>query len=202
MSNDEWLSDEEIIERWERQDKERASRSGKKHAANADDEGGAGGEKGRKPKQADILIGIADNAALFHTPAPDDDAFADIAINGHRETHRVRGRIFRGWLRHKYFELTGSACNSEALQAAIDTIEAKARYKGPEQRVHIRIALAPTTPYISILVISLGRRSKQRHRAGRLSMIHPYASHARKARSHCRPRNVAAQLICSGLFAI
>ena len=150
MSNDEWLSDEEIIERWERQDKERASRSGKKHAANADDEGGAGGEKGRKPKQADILIGIADNAALFHTPAPDDDAFADIAINGHRETHRVRGRIFRGWLRHRYFELTGSACNSEALQVAIDTVEAKARYKGPEQRVHIRIAGTDDAIYIDL----------------------------------------------------
>src|SRR6516225_3953086 len=126
MSNDEWLNDEEIIERWEQQDKERASRSGKKNAADADDEAGTGGEKGHKPKQADILIGIADEAALFHTPVPDDDAFADVVINGHRETHRVRGRIFRKWLRFKYFELTSSACNSEALQVTIDTVEAKA----------------------------------------------------------------------------
>jgi hypothetical protein len=150
MSTDEWLSDEEIIGRWEQQGKERTSRSGKKHSADADDEGGTGDEKGRKPKQADILIGVADNAALFHTPAPDDDAFADVVINGHRETHRVRGRIFRGWLRHKYFELTGSACNSEALQVTIDTVEAKARYKGPEQPVHIRIAGTDDAIYIDL----------------------------------------------------
>jgi hypothetical protein len=49
------------------------------------------GEK--RQKQADILIGLADAATLFHTPAPDRDAFADIIVGGHRETHRIRGQV-------------------------------------------------------------------------------------------------------------
>src|SRR5215813_10027985 len=54
----------------------------------------------KRRKQADILIELAAAATLFHT-APDCDAFADITIDGHRETHRVRGQAFRRWLRHQ-----------------------------------------------------------------------------------------------------
>jgi hypothetical protein len=68
-----------------------------KIAADADDtddetdagEGEPADERKPKLKQADILMGIANAAALFHTPAPDSDAFAEITIGGHRETLRV-----------------------------------------------------------------------------------------------------------------
>ena len=39
---------------------------------------------GRGPKQADILIEMANSAELFH--APDGTGFADLDIGGHRET--------------------------------------------------------------------------------------------------------------------
>ena len=39
---------------------------------------------GRGPTQADILIELAESAALFHTP--DRTGFADLDIDGHRET--------------------------------------------------------------------------------------------------------------------
>ena len=42
------------------------------------------GDSGRGPTQADILIEIAASAELFH--APNGTAFADLEINGHRET--------------------------------------------------------------------------------------------------------------------
>ena len=113
-------------------------------------EAGTGGEKGRKLKQADILIGIADNATLFHTPAPNADAYADIMIDGHRETHRIRGTGFRRWLRHQYFKETGNGCNSEAMQVAIETIAAKAQFEGKECAVHIRTAKHGRAIYIDI----------------------------------------------------
>jgi hypothetical protein len=97
------------------------------------------GEK--RPKQADVLIGIAAAAAtLFHSPAPDCDAFADININGHRETHRIRGAAFRQWLRHQYFRKAKAGVNSDALQVATETIAAKAMFEGDEHEVHCRIA--------------------------------------------------------------
>jgi hypothetical protein len=45
---------------------------------------------GRGPTQADILIGLAQTAELFHTT--DGAGFADLDINGHRETWPIRGK--------------------------------------------------------------------------------------------------------------
>ena len=114
----------------------------RRHAKNQND------KHPRRPKQADILIGLAKSAKLFHAPAPNADAYADIMIDGHRETHRVRGAGFRRWLRHQFFKQTGSGCNSEAMQTAIETIAAMAQFEGKECAVHIRIAKHGDAIYI------------------------------------------------------
>ncbi len=92
---------------------------------------------GRGPTQADILIELAEGAALFHTP--DGAGFADLDINGHRETWAIRTKGFRRWLARRFFEETGGAPSSEALQSALNVIEAKAHFDGPERIVHIRV---------------------------------------------------------------
>lgn len=97
----------------------------------------AGDDSGRGPKQADLLIELAQEAELFHSP--DASAFADLVVNGHRETWPVRTKGFRRWLARRFFEATGGAPNSEALQSALNVIEAKAHFDGPEREVHIRI---------------------------------------------------------------
>jgi hypothetical protein len=51
---------------------------------------------GRGPIQADILIGLAQTANLFHVA--DGVGFADPGINAHRETWPIRARGFRRWL--------------------------------------------------------------------------------------------------------
>ncbi len=56
----------------------------------------SGDTGGRGPTQADILIDLAQNAELFHTP--DGTGFADLDINGHRETWPIRLRASAaGW---------------------------------------------------------------------------------------------------------
>ena len=92
---------------------------------------------GRGPPQADILIDIAQAAELFHTP--DGTGFADLDIGGHRETWPIRSKGFRRWLARRYFEQTDGAPNSEALQAALNVIEARAHFDAPERVVHIRV---------------------------------------------------------------
>ena len=109
-----------------------------------------GQNTGRARKQSDILIALAQTASLFHTPAPDSDAFADIMIGGHRETHRIRLKGFREWLRHQYFKLTNSGCNFDAMQVAIETIAAKAQYEGDARTVHVRVADHGGDIYIDI----------------------------------------------------
>jgi hypothetical protein len=96
-----------------------------------------GETSGRGPKQADVLIELAQTAELFHTP--DGTGFADLGINGHRETWPIRSRGFRRWLARQFFEATQGAPSSEALQSALNVIEAKAHFDAPERIVHVRV---------------------------------------------------------------
>ncbi|MGD9885634.1 MAG: hypothetical protein AB7U95_36595 [Reyranella sp.] len=95
------------------------------------------GDAGRGPTQADILIDFAQTAELFH--APDGTGFADLGINGHRETWPIRAKGFRRWLARRFFEATEGAPSSEALQSALNVIEAKAHFDAPERIVHVRV---------------------------------------------------------------
>jgi len=96
------------------------------------------GDAGRRgPTQADILIELAQTAGLFH--APDGTGFADLDINCHRETWPIRAKGFRRWLARRFFEATQGAPSSEALQSALNVIEAKAHFDAPERIVHVRV---------------------------------------------------------------
>src|ERR1035437_3687067 len=98
----------------------------------------SGYEAESDPSQADILVDLASAADLFHMP--DSTAYADFEINGHRETWPVRGKGFKRWLTRRYYEETGSAPNSESLNAALNVIESKAHYNAPEREVFTRVA--------------------------------------------------------------
>jgi hypothetical protein len=76
--------------------------------------------------------------SLFHDP--NGTAFADLEIDGHRETWPIRSRQFRHWLRRRYYEETGSAASAEAIRAALDLLEARAQFDAAERPVHIRLA--------------------------------------------------------------
>jgi hypothetical protein len=99
---------------------------------------GVNGEKGgRRPTHADILIDLAQSVELFH--APDGTGFADLDIKGHRETWPIRAKGFRRWLARRFFETTRGAPSSEALQSALNVIEAKAHFDAPERVVQVRV---------------------------------------------------------------
>jgi len=99
--------------------------------------GESGDAGGRGPKQADILIELAQSAELFHSP--DGTGFADLDINGHRETWPIRAKGFRRWLARRFFEATQGAPSSEALASALNVIEAKAHFDAPEREVYVRV---------------------------------------------------------------
>ena len=103
----------------------------------AEEGGNARGASGRGPTQADILLELTQAAELFHMP--DGTGYADIDINGHRETWPIRAKGFRSWLARRFFEATQGAPSSEALQSALNVIEAKAQFDGLERIVHLRV---------------------------------------------------------------
>jgi hypothetical protein len=75
---------------------------------------------------------------LFHTPS--GTAFADIPVKDHQETWPIRSKRFRSWLRRGYYEATGEAASAPAVRSALDHLEARAQFDGPERAVCIRTA--------------------------------------------------------------
>jgi hypothetical protein len=85
-----------------------------------------------------MLIALTEAAELFHTP--NGTAYADLPIDGHRETWPVRSARCRAWLRRLYFEATGDAPDARALSATLNLLEARAQFEGPERNIHLRVA--------------------------------------------------------------
>jgi hypothetical protein len=85
-----------------------------------------------------MLIDTALYQELFHTPA--GTAFADILVDGHRETWPIRSNRFQGWLRRRYYQATGDAASTAEIRSAFDLFEARAQFDGPERAVHVRTA--------------------------------------------------------------
>jgi hypothetical protein len=104
----------------------------------------------RKPvKQADIIIRLArENANLFHTA--DWTAFADVRVENHRETLAARSRGFKLWLTREYHRACHGAPNSDAMQCALNALEAVARFDGPEHQLNLRIAGENDKIYIDV----------------------------------------------------
>jgi hypothetical protein len=85
-----------------------------------------------------MLTAFGHCGELFHTAT--GTAFANILVNGHRETWPIRSKRFRGWLRRCYYQATGEAASAAAIRSALDLLEARAQFDGPERAVHIRTA--------------------------------------------------------------
>ena len=134
--------------KWIGDGSKRARKSG--HA----DPGSNGASKKRsrddRKTQAQTLIDIVteDGVELFHTP--DGKEFADVPVDGHRETWSLSSRGFRRWLKRKFYERTEGAPNSDAMSTAIGVIEAMAHHDGPEREVQLRIAHCGCRIYLDL----------------------------------------------------
>jgi hypothetical protein len=86
----------------------------------------------------DVLLNVASAARLFH--AGDGTGFADLIIDGHRETWPLRSKRFQAWLRQQYYERTWDAPSPAALNTALNVLEAQAQFDGPQHKVSVRVA--------------------------------------------------------------
>jgi hypothetical protein len=102
----------------------------------------------RTPTQFEILISVAGDCELFH--APNGVGFADIDVDGHRETWQIRSKSFRRWLLRRFYLETGRTPNAEVLKSAIDLLEARAQFDAPERSVFVRIGSAEGKIYLDL----------------------------------------------------
>jgi hypothetical protein len=112
--------------------------------------GSTGQGKDERQSQSQVLIEIAtrDDVELFHSP--DGTTYADINVDGHRETWPTKSSSFRRWLRRSFYEQTGGAPNSEAMSTATQLIEARAQFDGDARFVFVRVAADGDTIYVDL----------------------------------------------------
>ncbi|KAI93427.1 hypothetical protein T281_16735 [Rhodomicrobium udaipurense JA643] len=112
---------------------------------------GDGGEDGEGKSQPQRLLALAEEGVeLFHDA--DDEAFATVIEGKRRFTSRVDGRAFKSALLQRFHREHGIAPSDEPLRTAVRTLEARARFDGPEREVALRIARGEGT-----ILINLGR---------------------------------------------
>lgn len=108
-------------------------------------------QSGGKKSQATLLIELAEGLELFHDP--DGTGFAIVPHAGARRVLAIRrgGRDgFKDFLQLKYLELTGKGASSQAMQDAVDTIDARARLQAPERTTHLRVAWLGDRIYLDL----------------------------------------------------
>ena len=95
----------------------------------------------KRESQATAMVRLAREAGidLWHTPA--GDAYITIALSDHhREHHPTASRGTRDYLTRIFYEDSGKAPNTTALQAAIGTLTSIARFDGEQHEAHVRVA--------------------------------------------------------------
>jgi len=101
-----------------------------------------------KKTSGELLLEIAEQGHYFHTP--DKVAYVDVSINGVRHTLPLRGKDFKGWLRHQYFCIHGKGIGSEILNQVLGVLEAKACFEGGTRDVYLRLAWHQDKIYLDL----------------------------------------------------
>jgi hypothetical protein len=128
----------------------------------------------------DALLNVATAARLFH--ASDGTGFADLIIDGHRETWPLRSKRFGAWLRQQYYERTWDAPSPAALNTALNVLEAQAEFDGPQRKVSIRLAEQDGLIYLDLADefwrLYRNRRQRMADRRGPSHQVPPQRRHA------------------------
>lgn len=84
-----------------------------------------------KETQSDVLISSGSAAKLFCDDI--EEKYAAVDVNGHKEVYKINSKKFKMWLTKKYYDETGKAPGSDAMNQALGIFEMKAMYGGDER---------------------------------------------------------------------
>ncbi len=105
-----------------------------------DDESADGESEHSKPSQADKLLNLVlgEDIELFHDQLR--DGYVRIRIKDHYETCSCRSKQVRQHLARLSWEKWAKAPGAETIKTALNTLEAKACFDGPQHELHNRVA--------------------------------------------------------------
>ncbi len=148
------LSDDKIqacIAKWQREPNRKAKKATvSKPATKQIGEGDDPEEKTGKQSIADLLLEVATQPGVEYWKTPDGVAYADVLVDGIRQTYPLRRRQFKLWLSHQLHKKHSKQPNSEALQTCLGSLEAKALFDGQERKVWQRLGQADGKIYLDL----------------------------------------------------
>ena len=99
---------------------------------------------------ATVLVKLALENGLEMWHDPEGNPWATLRTADHVEHHRLKTKAIRRYLAHLYYEEKQSAPNSQAVQDALMTLEAKAVFDGPEHETFTRLAEVDGVIYLDL----------------------------------------------------
>lgn len=99
-------------------------------------------------KDQDVLINLGLAGAAFFWST--EGVFADVMVDGHRNTWPLLDREFTDWLLHQFFMEKKKAPALSAIKAAIRTLSAEAKFNGSQHDVHLRAVKFDGKIYLDI----------------------------------------------------
>lgn len=90
-----------------------------------------------RPGDTEFLVAIGKRAGLFHTR--DDDAWASVKDGSCMASYPIEGRRFREWLTKGAYRETGCPPTPQAVESAIATLAAIAKFDSQVADVHLRV---------------------------------------------------------------
>ena len=106
------------------------------------------GKQRHQPTQAELLVALAKDGVFVHDA--NGDAYVRFEVAEHRETHPVRSKAFRRRLTKAFLDSEGKPPNRQALETAINAVEAIAHFDSPEERVFTRVGRRGERIYLDL----------------------------------------------------
>ena len=98
-------------------------------------------EKPKPPTQAEALLGLVEASGAEFFTNTQDEPYAAIRQDNHREIFPLCGKKFKFWLSGVYYKETAKSVNNDTLQQVMSTLSAKAIFDSGEPiPLHTRIA--------------------------------------------------------------
>lgn len=104
--------------------------------------------KPERKSQATILVELASDVELFHTP--EGEPYATVDVGEHYETWPLKSSGFRDWLMRRFHEAEGKSPSTQGYQDAIGVLNGQARFDGETREVYTRVAEHEGAIYVDL----------------------------------------------------
>ena len=109
------------------------------NTADSSDSSDGNGETPATRALSSLLLDLVDDVELFHLSGDDSEGWVSVVEGGRRDTYRLHSAQFRSFLYSRLWRVHRRTGNPAALANALATLDARAIYESPANKVELRV---------------------------------------------------------------